>query len=61
MQSSSKDKKSDVDLTISNTKNISLFILLAHSSALQSAHRLAVNKSLGFLEQHWEMRNADSR
>lgn len=61
MQPSSKDKKSDVDLTISNPKSISLFILLAEDNALQEAHQAAVNNSLSFLEQHQEMMNADSR
>lgn len=52
MQSSSKDKKSDADLTLSNTENISLEDLLAGDRRLLEAHQAAVNKILKSLEQH---------
>lgn len=52
MQPSNKDEKSEADLTLSNTKNISLEDLLARDRRLLEAHQVAVNKMLNFLEQH---------
>lgn len=52
MQPSNKDEKSEADLMVANTKNISLFILLAGDSRLLKAHQAAVDKMLNFWEQH---------
>lgn len=53
MQSNSRDKKFDRDLTISNAKNIRLEVLVGGDSRLQEAHRQAVSRTIDLIESRY--------
>ena len=53
MQPSSKDEKFKADLIISNSKDISLEVLIGGDSALLEAHRVAVSHTIALIESRY--------
>ncbi len=61
MQSNSRDKKFEIDLTISNAKNLSLEVLSGGDSALQEAHRAAVSCVINLIESRYVQTRIDGQ